>query len=142
MNPATWGPHLWSSLHYIALGYPESPSMTDKYNYKLFYENISKVLPCEKCAEHYKTSLAKNPIDTFLEGPKSLFEWTVMIHNEANKHLGKPMMPFAQAKMLYVKNVESFRNPYNSSTLALMATTTLCVCIIIATYTYMRRANN
>lgn len=142
MDPAIWGPHLWKSIHYIALGYPDIPSMTDKYNYKLFYESIHKILPCEKCAEHYKMSITNNPVDTFLDSPKSLFEWTVLIHNEANKHLGKPTIPFTKAKKLYMKQVETFKNPDNSSTLALMATTTVCLCIIIATYTYMRRANN
>jgi len=114
--------------------------MTDKYNYKMFYESLHKILPCEKCADHYRASVNNHPIDSFLSSPMSLFEWTVLIHNEANKHLGKPTMQVEQAKRLYM-NIESFRNPDNSHTLAFMATATVCICIIIATYMYMRRSN-
>ena len=34
-----WGSHLWYSMHFIALGYPNNPSNADKNNYKNFYEN-------------------------------------------------------------------------------------------------------
>ena len=37
IKPSIWGPHGWKFLHYVSLGYPDSPSYEDKSNYKQFY---------------------------------------------------------------------------------------------------------
>jgi len=109
MDPSTWGPHLWIGLHYIALGYPETPSISDKMNYKFFFENLDKVLPCGKCADHYKENANTVPVDNYLETPAKLFEWTVLMHNAVNKILGKPSMTLDEAKTIYSpKHTEPF----------------------------------
>ena len=102
MDPASWGPQLWSSLHYIALGYPENPSALDKRNYKAFYESLDTVLPCDKCAQHYKATTSAMPIDPYLDSASHLFEWTVAVHNVVNARLGKPQITVAEARQLYI----------------------------------------
>jgi len=109
MDPATWGPHLWIGIHYIALGYPAAPSTTDKMNYKYFFENLDKVLPCGKCADHYKENLKHTPIDKYLDSPTKLFEWTVAMHNAVNMLLGKSTMTLQDAIAAYpTKLIEPF----------------------------------
>ena len=72
--PSVWGPFFWHTIHIVALGYPKSPTNTDK-----------------KCAkeDHYKEHLAKNPLTPFLDSRKDLIKWMIDIHNAVNKILGK-----------------------------------------------------
>ena len=104
MDPKIWGRHMWYSIHFVALGYPESPSDMDKYNYRSFYENLHKVLMCEKCANHYVEHLKELPVQQFLDNRQKLFEWTVHLHNIVNRSLGKPEMSVEDAFTLYTKD--------------------------------------
>ena len=101
MDPAAWGSQLWSSLHYIALGYPSNPSTLDRANYKMFFEGLYKVLPCNKCATHYQTLMTSMPIDGFLDNSEKLFEWTYNVHNSVNNKLGKPEPSLQWARAQY-----------------------------------------
>ena len=33
MQPYIWGKYLWTSIHYISLGYPENPSKEEQNDY-------------------------------------------------------------------------------------------------------------
>jgi hypothetical protein len=101
MDPKVWGKHMWFSIHFVALGYPEQPSDMDKYNYRSFYENLHKVLMCEKCAKHYVEHLKELPLQQFLDNRQKLFEWTVRLHNIVNRSLGKPEMSVEDAYTFY-----------------------------------------
>lgn len=89
MEPKVWGKYLWTSIHIIALGYPDNPTPDDKQNYKHFYVNLWKVIPCFKCGQNYQRHLDELPIDNSLTNNMSLFKWTVDLHNIVNKELGK-----------------------------------------------------
>jgi hypothetical protein len=101
IKPAIWGPHGWKFLHYVSLGYPNSPSYEDKSNYKQFYHSLQHVLPCEKCAMNYKQNLVKLPIDNHLESRDSLVKWVIDIHNLVNNELGKEKVSYEEALDLY-----------------------------------------
>ena len=104
--PANWGPHLWKSIHYIALGFPVKPSAIDKANYKSFYMKLPDVLPCFSCAENYKRHLSEiPPIDEFLTSNTRLFEWTWRLHNIVNKELGKKRISLEAAIAMYTHHV-------------------------------------
>lgn len=110
MQPNVWGPHLWKSIHYIALGYPNNADDEVRTAYKSFYENLWKVIPCLKCSLNYKRHLDEvPPIDDFLRS-RDLFAWTVMLHNIVNAELGKPPMPLEQAREMYM------HSPFTTST--------------------------
>ena len=89
--PAVWGPFFWHTIHIAALGYPKEPTYTDKRTAKEFYESFAFLLPCGVCREHYSKHLHANPIATFLDTRKDLLKWTIMIHNEVNRMLNKPV---------------------------------------------------
>ena len=103
MLPELWGPHLWKSVHYIALGYPDNPTENDMINYKIFYVNFWKIIPCMKCSMNYKRHSEELPIDDFLSSKNRLFEWTVHLHNIVNKELGKPLVQVESAYKIYTK---------------------------------------
>ena len=102
MTPEVWGKHLWFSMHFIAMCYPSSPTYEQRVNYKKFYENVWNVLPCAKCAIHYRNNLELLPLEEgdkdYLENNKTLFEWTVKMHNIVNVSLGKPQVTLEEAE--------------------------------------------
>jgi hypothetical protein len=89
MTPKPWGPCMWKTLHYIALGYPDNPSVIDQTNYAEFFMSLYKVIPCITCAKHYQDMVQQNSVVSHLQDNKSLFRWTVDIHNLVNQRLGK-----------------------------------------------------
>lgn len=98
MRPDIWGPHMWFSMHYIALAYPQNPTVKHMTQYHAFYTNIAHVLPCAVCAKHYNNILDTHPLTIDrLSGPNELFEWTVHVHNMVNKDLGKPQLTLQEA---------------------------------------------
>lgn len=88
--PTVWGPFFWHTIHIAALGYPQEPTYTHKKAAKEFYESLQVVIPCAICREHYAQHLKAYPISPHLDSRKDLFKWTVVLHNEVNKMLGKP----------------------------------------------------
>ena len=101
MQPYIWGKYLWTSIHYISLGYPENPSKEEQNDYKEFFENLFRVIPCYTCSENYKDHLQKLPITPqVLQNTKSLFKWTVEVHNLVNKSLNKRLLSYEEAYQL------------------------------------------
>ena len=97
----TWDRQLWSHLHCIALDYPENPSALDMYNYKTFYLNLDQVIPCKKCAVHYKEIMQNISIDRYLNSSMDLFRFTVNLHNVINQENNKSLVTFEDAIILY-----------------------------------------
>lgn len=98
MEPKHWGKFIWTSIHIIALGYPDKPTQLDKQNYKEFLTNFWKVIPCYKCSQNYQVHLKELPIDEYLTDNLTLFEWTVKLHNIVNKQLGKNEWTLEEAR--------------------------------------------
>ena len=55
--PGVWGPHAWSFLYSIALGYPNTPSSQEKQSMKSFMVAMRDVLPCAKCRSNFTDKL-------------------------------------------------------------------------------------
>lgn len=51
--PRTWGPPLWSFLHTISFNYPVKPTKAHKEDYKRFFRDLGRVLPCGDCRKNY-----------------------------------------------------------------------------------------
>ena len=92
MDPTVWGPSFWFVLHTVSINYPEKPTYVEKRTHHDFYRIIQHILPCEACRRHYQELFAKDPIEPFLSSKKSLVTWVVMIHNQVNARLGKPLV--------------------------------------------------
>ena len=101
LPPSVWGPFFWHTLHITALSYPEKPSYAVKRAAKDLFESIAHLIPCPKCREHYSTHLQKFPISPHLDRRQDLFRWSVNVHNEVNKLLGKPVISEKEAIMFY-----------------------------------------
>lgn len=109
--PIVWGPFFWHTIHIVALGYPKSPTYTDKKCAKEFYESIAFLLPCAVCREHYRSHLGKNPLTPFLDTKKDLLKWTIDIHNAVNKMLKKPEWTESEVMTYYERLGRRDRSP-------------------------------
>lgn len=110
MGAGAWGPHLWYSMHYIALGYPNRPSNEERTNYYTFFFNLHKVIPCKKCSRNYREHLKELPLEQYMTSGFKLFEWTVKVHNIVNKEHGKKEWTYDEAYNYYtnlLKNDDS-----------------------------------
>ena len=105
------GPKLWFFIHTIALNFPENPSFDDIKSYETFFENLKYIIPCDKCKLHYSQRLRENPISKYLTDNNSLFIYTIDLHNEVNKSLGKRIYSYEEVSNQY-KNY--YNNPYNA----------------------------
>jgi hypothetical protein len=104
-GPDVWGPHGWKFIHFITMGYPETPTEEDKKTYKKFFEMLGSVIPCKICGDHYKSHIKKHPIDDeILKDKDSLMAWGVEIHNIVNKNNGKKIYSVEEGIADIVKN--------------------------------------
>jgi hypothetical protein len=104
-GPDVWGPHGWKFIHFITMGYPETPTEEDKKTYKKFFEMLGSVIPCRICGDHYKSHIKKHPIDDeILKDRDSLMAWGVEIHNIVNKNNGKKIYSVEEGIADIVKN--------------------------------------
>ncbi len=110
MQPEKWGRHLWKTIHYIALGYPENPPEYIKNAYKEFYINLWRFIPCYKCSKNYKEHLRELNIEYYLDSKEKLFEWTVLLHNIVNRSLGKQQILLQDAYNIYVHHDDNTDN--------------------------------
>jgi hypothetical protein len=109
LSPKVWGKHIWTSMHIVALGFPEHPSTVERDNYSRFFTTIGDILPCSKCRDHYKKHLKELPIELYLASNDTLFGWTVAVHNIVNSVNGKPTWTIDQARDYYMN--AKFDNP-------------------------------
>ena len=102
LSTSCWGPPLWASIQSISIGYPDhntDPKLAQKY--KLFFESLGYVIPCEKCRKHYNQYLKKYPIDNALGGSRDLLFWVYTMHNKVNQSTGVPKEKWPSFESVY-----------------------------------------
>lgn len=130
LSPLVWGPDAWTFLHSITLKYPDNPSITEKINYKQFFESLQNVLPCDSCCNHYKQNLRKHPLTEYvMSSRQQLIKWLIDIHNEVNIANGKPVLSYTQVLDIYKKKYE--KSKFIITTLHLSILMTAMVIVVI-----------
>lgn len=91
LDPRIWGGDLWSSLHRIALYYPDTPTDADQEACTSLFRGLCRMLPCEQCCQHY----ARYFYDTFVSSHASssrtaLTVWLFRLHEQVNARKGYP----------------------------------------------------
>lgn len=104
LDPTVWGPYVWGSIHSIAIGAPDVLDPTQKNAYRIFFNQLPTIIPCHKCQQHLYNHLSLNPIEPHLDGGgKTMFAWSVAMHNSVNKTLNKKELTLDEATA-YWKN--------------------------------------
>lgn len=112
-DPDTWGPHGWKFLHFVALGYPNHPTLNDAEKYKHFFYLFGDMIPCSICANHYKKNLKEINIDLYLLSKNDLLKWTILMHNEVNKSNGKKIYTFNEGIDMIIDGQGPINCSYN-----------------------------
>ena len=114
MKKSIWGKHIWYTMHYISLGYPDNPSESDKNNYKAFYLLIKDILPCKTCSQHYKENLLRIPLtDEILSNKELLINWVIDIHNKVNEITNKKILDYNDARTLIKNDIKCDHNEHS-----------------------------
>lgn len=94
---------MWFTLHAIARGYPESPSLSTRRHARNFMLALPSMIPCEKCSEHARTFLELNTqaLERAVRSRSDMERFIIDLHNHANVMTGKSRMSLAQARALY-----------------------------------------
>jgi len=111
LPPEIWGPFFWHTIHITALGFPAEPSYGHKKAARDFYESLKFLIPCPVCRDHYVQHMDKYPITPHLDRRSDLFKWTVLLHNEVNKSLGKETFTENQVIKGYARMGQLKRSP-------------------------------
>jgi hypothetical protein len=101
MDPTVWGPKLWFVIHTFALNYSDNPTYEDKRVMEEFFNNLKYSIPCNKCKVHYRQRLERDPIINYLDNKQSLFKYTIDLHNQVNKSLGKKIYSYDEVVKIY-----------------------------------------
>jgi hypothetical protein len=104
-GPDIWGPHGWKFIHYITLGYPANPTKKDKQEYYDFFMNLSNVIPCSVCENHFKEHLKITPLDEeALSSKENLMAWGITMHNHVNARNNKKIHSVRDALRAIIEN--------------------------------------
>lgn len=132
INPKLWGPPAWDFLFYILASYPDSPTISDKENIKIFFDSLKNVLPCYSCRINYNTHLNKYPLgNNELMSRYNLINWLINVKNEINMSQNKALISYDDVINKYIYgNVTSFFYTYNK----ILTIVLIIVLIVILIY--------
>jgi hypothetical protein len=92
-NTTFWGPYFWKTLHYIALSFPNEPSLEIKNNARALVNSLQFLLPCEFCRNHFSENIKIYPLtDEVLSSKVNFYLWIHNFHNIVNIASGKKEM--------------------------------------------------
>lgn len=100
-NPNYVGPGTWHVIHTIAF---HAKTVEAQKNAIKTITFICNNFPCETCRGHAQEYIKKNPMENNLMKEKkelSMFLWTWTFHNAVNYKIGKHIMSWDVAVMLY-----------------------------------------
>ena len=90
-----WGPCFWLHMHMVAAGFPVKYAQRRRGAYRRYFKDIAKVLPCQKCREHYSEILNSYILDGTYDqkfrNRYTLQRFIFDVHNGVNRRLKKPV---------------------------------------------------
>jgi hypothetical protein len=98
-----WGSGLWNFLHTITIiNYEDNEMFNSRVRDNL--RAVANAIPCKHCCAHYKKFLEHlDSVD--MRQPMVLFYWSVDLHNDINKRLGKSVWTYEAALEKWCRKV-------------------------------------
>ncbi|KAJ8568345.1 hypothetical protein K7X08_027878 [Anisodus acutangulus] len=81
----------WTFLHTLGAQYPDKPTRQQRKDVKELMAILSRIYPCNECADHFKEVLRANPVQAGSQAEFS--QWLCHVHNIVNRSLSKPKFP-------------------------------------------------
>lgn len=102
-------PGIWYTIH--------SDPLNDNLNINHVInklDDLQNTFFCEECRDHIKLFCRKYPIREYVKEKLkqgmdiqiAVFRWTWLLHNDVNQRLGKDIIPFRLAFMIYRESLE------------------------------------
>lgn len=136
-DPRYWGAKFWFVLHTSAEFYPEYPSPDDMSSAKNLIMSYRNLMPCPSCRTHFAQLLQKHPVDNNLNGRESLMRYVNFLHNEVNRRVGKPIVPYEE----YVAGLLT-ETPPLFQTEPIIIGVTIALSVILVSRMYQRSLSN
>jgi len=114
IQPAIWGPYLWTALHLICEGAPLSLDDAQRQHYRAFFEHLAHVLPCEKCADHLQQLLVARPLGNDVMTRQHLIDWCIGLHNDVSRDIAGPQMSLDDARHHWAAVAAGKKAPFPS----------------------------
>jgi hypothetical protein len=109
--PNIWGPDYWAFLHLLSTKYPNNSNPSDIKMMDNLIKSIYYILPCLKCAKHFKKNIKKFPLESNdLKSKDNLIKWFINFHNIINMSLNKSVISKTDA-LTYIIH-ESYYTEY------------------------------
>ena len=111
MQPAIWGPLLWTIMHTVSFNYPDNvkPNDSRRAGTRAFFDALPLMLPCADCrphlAQNYKTL---HYGDHVFSSRQTLSRFVYDLHQLVNAQLNKP--PFNVSYEELCRRYELFRS--------------------------------
>jgi len=125
------GPGIWFMLHFDGK-FAVTNKLKDEYENKV--QTLANNFPCAKCRPHFITLIKEIPLSLFRaifnekEEDIGFFKWSVIVHNNVNRRLGKKEYSFEEAYNFWYpsgsnhSNINGCPQCYDPSTEELVAT--------------------
>jgi hypothetical protein len=101
ISKETWANPIWALIHICAYYAPAIIDHKWAMSYKAFISCLMFAIPCPTCRNNLVENLGNLNIDNYLRTNKSIFEYSVLLHNSVNKELNKPIISVAEAEKIY-----------------------------------------
>lgn len=86
ISPKIWGPSGWKFIEAVTKGF--DPNVQNPGDLISFVNSLGGVLPCTSCRNNWPQTLAKYPIEPYIESD-SLPQWFSLVREEVRKHESK-----------------------------------------------------
>lgn len=99
-----WAVPSWQVLHVFAL------TNSDARAYNELLHAFSIAIPCPTCREHMQEFLQTYPLLQYIKSNSSrtLFSYSVALHNNVNKLQNKPIVSLDEAKNIWTNFIRNF----------------------------------
>lgn len=104
MENAKWYTLTWIIFHKLTATLKKPKK---KYKYIKFFNEFKYIIPCSYCKKHYINMLNSTE---FAINKKSLFKWTINIHNNVNTVKNTDIWPINKKTKLYYKKLKLPKN--------------------------------
>ena len=102
-----WGTALWTFIHTVTIVDSDEPAIQMRDSMKVIeiLKHIPDIIPCHKCADHYRLFFQAEIEERDRYRRMELFDLFVEYHNQINKKLGKPIKTLEEARSLWFKTI-------------------------------------
>lgn len=112
MKREEWGPVIWKLLHLLVYRVKDKDFDSVRVPLIQILGRICDNLPCPECSRHALSALKQVRVE-HTRTKKELIEKISVIHNMANKRLGKPLFEMSQMDETYGDSVNFKQTVYD-----------------------------